>query len=376
MDPGQIVQVFLFGLFGGLTAILAAITGPTYDNIFVPEMSSSALFPPLSGGGSTFVSGGANFSAYLLVHLVDPAIVLVALAVGIAYLVRAVAGRLRTRLEALLPRLVLGVILANFSLPLAGGLLSVAGVAFPVIADFDGGLWQHWINIDGWGALAFSWDNGVLAFVLSIALFSLVMMLVLIIAVRDALIAVLLVLLPIFTLLWSIPTLEPLARRAWFLFGELAFLPCVLVIPLELAVGVPTVALAVGYLTVAASAPTLVSIAGNGLSSLGFPSSGAALSGGAQRGLSFASLGSGALARPIGSAGRGAAGASVAGSIARTIGSAPFPASIPILAADFIGRGAGHLARRLPQAARNLHHQRERFRAFREIPRTCGWKHV
>src|SRR5579871_744108 len=239
-------------MFAALTGVLAAILGPTYDNILVPSLAPAALYPtPFAAG--TFLSAAAAFSTFVL-------------------------GDTVPRPEPFLGRLLLAVLLANFTLPIAAGLLDVAGAAYPVIAGWDGGAWQHWVNLAGWGELSYSWDNGALAFVVTFGLFALVLLLAAVVAVRNALLAVLLVLLPAFTLLWPIPPLAPLARRGWTLFGELAFLPCVMVIPLELAVGAPSVLALLGFLTVALASPALISLAGAQLTAAGFPSAGATLS--------------------------------------------------------------------------------------------------
>jgi hypothetical protein len=341
-----------------LTAILAGVIGPTYDNILVPELTPAALFPslaPSAPASASFLGVAAAFSTYLLGTLVDPLIGVVALAVGFAYLGRSFLGRNGTSVEPLLTRLILAVLLANFSLPLAGALVDLAGGAYPVIAGFDGGAWQHWVNLGGFGEIHFSWDNGVVAFVLSFVLFSLVLLLAAAVALRDALLGVLLVLLPLFTLLWPIPPLAGLARRAWFLFGEAAFLPCVLVIPLELAVGTPSIFLLVGYLTVALAAPTLLSAAGTTLSGAGFPSAGGALVGGVQRGLLSASQATSSFLRPLGQvASLPSSMGKAIGTAGRTIGGAALPAAIPVLAGDLLGRGAHHLlGHLLPAAARS-----------------------
>ncbi|MCI4354032.1 MAG: hypothetical protein L3K06_01540, partial [Thermoplasmata archaeon] len=195
------------------------------------------------------------------------------------------------------------------------------------------------------------------------AMFSIVMLLVAAVALRDAMLAVLLVLLPIFTLLWPIPSLAPLARRAWLMFGELAFLPCVLVVPLELAVGSNNVLLLLGYLTVALSSPSLVSLAGAQLTASGFPSAGGAIANGFQRGLGAASSATGSWVRPMGRLAQGSgAAARLASSAGRTLGSAAFPAALPLVAADFLGRGAAHLVRHVGQNASGML-KRDRFPA-------------
>ncbi|MFY9716932.1 MAG: hypothetical protein WAK40_03230, partial [Thermoplasmata archaeon] len=291
LDLPNIVQTVLFLLFADLTALVAAIIGPTYDNLLVPELALSSLYPSLAGSASNpanFLAVAARFSDYLVANVVDPALALVALAVAVLYLGRTVSLRWHQMFDSLLPRLVLAVVGANFAVPIAGALLGVAGALYPVIAGWDGGAWQHWVNLAGWGELDFSWDNGVLAFVLSLVEFALVFALVLSIGVRDALLAVLLVVLPVFTLVWPFRPLSPLARRAWLLFVELAFLPCVLVIPLELAVHSPSPVMLVAYLGAALASPFLLSLAGTNVAWLGFSSASGTVGSTVQRSLSTA----------------------------------------------------------------------------------------
>jgi hypothetical protein len=341
------IQALMFAVFAGFTAILAAIIGPTYDNLFVPEMAPAALFPPMDPGASgSFLGTATSFSTYLLVHVVDPLVAVVGLAVGLAYLGRSFFGRWAGQIESGVGRLVLAVVVANFTLPIAQALLDLSAATYPVIADFDGGAWQHWVNLAGWGELWFSFDNGAVAFILSFVLFSIVLLLAIVVAVRNALLAVLLVLLPLFTLLWPIPALAPLARRGWLWFGELAFLPCVLVIPLELAVGAPNILLLLGFLTVALSSPMLISVAGTQLSGLGMPSSGGVLTGGIQRGLASASSSARGWIEPMGSVSQiSPVARGMATGAGRTLGGAALPAAIPLLAADAFGRGTAELTR-------------------------------
>lgn len=360
------IQALLFVLFAGLTAILAAIIGPTYDDLLVPSMATAALYPaPFASGG--FLSGAASFSTFLLDDLVDPLVGLVGLAVGLAYLGRSVLGGAVGRPEPFLARLLLAVLLANFTLPIAAGLLDVAGSAYPVIAAWDGGAWQHWVNLAGWGEVSFSWDNGALAFVITFGLFALVLLLAAAVAVRNALLGVLLVLLPAFTLLWPIPPLAPLARRGWTLFGELAFLPCVMVVPLELAVGSPNVLALLGFLTVALASPALISLAGAQLTSVGFPSAGPTISNTMQRGLVVASQSTQSLLRPV--AGESAVGPGVrasAGVAGRALGSAALPGAAPLVASELVGQGAAKLLAHLPMTAAP---KDDRPGPFRGVPR-------
>jgi hypothetical protein len=343
---GGFIQAILFGIFAGLTAILWAITGPTYDGLFVPEMSPASLFPPIAGNDGSFLARASGFAGYLIGHLVDPAVVIVALAIGILYLVRSFLGRDAASLDHLLPRLVVYVVLANITVPVCSAILGLAGSVYPVIAGLDGGAWQNWSNLDAVGGLQFSWDNGALAFVISFVLFSLVLLLAIAVAVRDALLGVLLVILPILTLVGALPALRPIARRAWLMFGEAAFLPCILVVPLELAVGAPSILLLLGYLTIAVGSPSLIASAGSHLTALGFPSAGGALTGGVQRGLSVATLGATSYARTLSSHRTSKAASALTGSLG-VASKVPLPVAAPLAVADLVGRGASHLVRHL-----------------------------
>jgi len=354
VDLPNIVQTILYLLFEDLTAIVSAIIGPTYDNLFVPEMQSGALFPSLysvSGGTPTYLVIAAQFSGFVLSEVVDPAIALVALGIAVLYLARSVVARWAERLDALLPRLVLGVVAANFTVPIANGILGVAGGLYPVISGWDGGSWEHWVNLAGYGQIRYSWDNGALAFVLSFVEFSAVFALLLAIGIRDALLAVLLVLLPIFTLLWPLRPLSPLARRGWLLFAELAFLPCVLVVPLELAVDSPNPVMLVAYLSVAVASPYLLSVAGTHLVSFGLAGASGVVQSGTQRGLSLVPGAGTSYFAPAASGARssGTAGQAFAGT-ARVAGSAAAPAAAPLAVGELLGHGAMHLVRHLNSA--------------------------
>ena len=348
VDLGDLVRTILFLLFGDLTAILTAIIGPTYDNLLVPELQTGTLFPSLlgSGGSATYLATAARFSGFILSNVVDPAVALVALGVAVLYLTRSVVARWADSLDALLPRLVLGVVGANFTVPIAGAILGVAGNLYPIVSGWDGGAWQHWVNLAGWGQVSFSWDNGALAFVLSLVEFGAVFALLLAIGIRDAVLAVLLVLLPIFTLLWPLRPLSPLARRGWLLFGELAFLPCVLVVPLELAVGSPNPVMLVSYLAVAVASPYFLSLAGTHVVSFGFAGASGVVSSNAQRGLSVAPSAATSTLGPIATGARssGSAGRSLAGAT-RAAGSAAAPAAAPLAVGELLGHGAWHLIR-------------------------------
>ncbi|MCI4347446.1 MAG: hypothetical protein L3J97_02360 [Thermoplasmata archaeon] len=355
IDWNVVIQAILFALFTAGTGILNVVLQPTYDNLVVPELSSTSLFPSIAhpGASAGFLSTAVQFSEFLLANLVDPAIALVLVALGGLYLFRSFSARMGSGLEPLLPRLVIALVGANFTLPLAASALDLAGSTFRLISSFDGGLWRHWTNLVPAGGIVFSWDNGVLAFVVTFALFALVMALAALVALRDALIAVLLVLLPLLTFLWALPPLASLARRGWTLLVELAFLPSVILIPLELAVGAPTVLLVLGYLAIAVGSPYLISISRAQLGGMGFPSAGGALTGGLQRGLAVAALsaqGSANTMAPGGSAtGRAAqVGAAVRG-VASHLGKGPLPAGVALSAGHLMTQGSRQLLQHIRQ---------------------------
>ncbi|HTT34787.1 MAG TPA: hypothetical protein VMH78_02825 [Thermoplasmata archaeon] len=350
MDPTVLLQALLFAMFSTLTALLAAVIGPTYDHLLVPELATGSLYPSLPpfGPASGFLAEAARLSDLVVVGLVDPAIVVVGAGVALLYLARSTFGPRAVQFEAALPKLVVSIVLANLAVPVAGGILSIAGATYATVQGLDGVAWQQWVDLAGVGGVGFSWDNGVLAFVVSFALFSVVLLLAAAVALRDALLAVLLVLLPAFTLLYPIPTFAPIARRAWLWLVEAAFLPCVIVVPLKLAVGAPSVLLLLGFLTIALGAPSLVSLAGSHLTGVGYPSAHSALVGGIQRGLAAGSSATGGLLRSgarIG--GAGSTAARVAGRLGEVGGRAGFPATIPLVGAEIVGRGAVHLVRHL-----------------------------
>jgi len=348
VNLGNLVQTLLFLLFADVTSILTAVIGPTYDNLLVPELQPGSLFPPLLGpsnGNANFLFFGANFSRFVLANVVDPAVALVALGVAVLFLLRSAVARWASSLDDLLPRLILGVIAANFTVPIAGAILAVAGGLYPVMSGWDGGEWQHWANLAGWGQVSFSWDNGAVAFVLSLAEFAAVFALLLAVGIRDALLAVLLVLLPIFTLLWPLRPLSPLARRAWFLFAELAFLPCVLVVPLELAVGSPNPVMLVGYLAVGVASPYLLSLAGTQLVAFGLAGASGVVHSNAQRGLQMAPSTAASSFVPIANGLRstGSGGVAVAATM-RTTGSSAAPVAAPLAVREIVGQAGRHLA--------------------------------
>lgn len=346
VDLGNLIQTLLYLLFSGVTSIVAAVIGPTYDNLLVPELQPSALFPPIFGPGSgngNYLATAAHFSAYVLSDVVDPAVALVALGVAILYLSRSVVSRWADTFDGLLPRLILGVVGANFTVPIAAAILGVSGGLYPVMSGWDGGAWEHWTNLAGWGEVSFSWDNGAVAFVLSLVEFAAVFALLLAIGIRDAVLSVLIVLLPIFTLLWPLRPLAPLARRGWLLFGELAFLPCVLVIPLELAVGSPNPVMLVSYLSAAVASPYFLSLAGTHLVSFGSAGASGVVQSNTQRGLQAAPAAAASTAGPVAaSRGTGSAGMAFTG-VTRAAGSASVPMAAPLAVGELVGHGARHL---------------------------------
>ncbi len=354
VDVGDLVRAILFALFADLTGLVAAVIGPTYDGLLVPLLAPGALFPPvLTGGGpSDYAATAARFSSYLIGNLVDPLVALLALGVALLYLARATVARWASTFDALLPRLVLAIVAANFTVPIAAAVLELAGTIYPVFAGWDGGAWQHWANLAGWGEIQFSWDNGALAFILSLAEFVAVFGLLLAVGVRDAMVAVLIVVLPVLTLLWPFRPLSTIPRRAWMLFLELAFLPCVLVVPLELAVGSSSPVILVGFLGAALSSPFLLSATGSHLGALGFPSAGGVTGVGAQRGVGAAPSAATRGLVPVSAGARsaGTAGGAASGAM-RAAGTAYAPLAVPLALREVLGHAGTGIARHVRRSA-------------------------
>ncbi len=354
VDLPTLVRTILFLLFVDITALVAAVIGPTYDNLLVPALAAHALYPAVlatAPGSSDYLGQAASFASYLIDGVVDPLVALLALGIAVLYFGRASFRRWALTFDDLLPRLVLAVVVANFTVPIAAGVVGLAGGLYPVVAGWDGGAWHHWENLAGPGEVAFSWDNGVLAFVLSLVQFALVFALVLAVGLRDAVLAVLLVVLPLLTLLWPFQPLSALPRRAWLLFAELAFLPCVLVVPLELAVDSPSPVLLIGYLSAALASPFLVSTAGAHLVALGFPSGGTVTQGAAGRGLAAApGAATGAFA-PAAAVAKNAPAAAANGALRAAAGAAG-PLAVPAALHTLLGHGALSVARHIGAAHR------------------------
>jgi len=160
------------------------------------------------------------------------------------------------------------------------------------------------------------------------------------------------VILPLLTLLWPFRPLASAARRAWLLFGELAFVPCVLVVPLELAVASPDPVLLVGYLSAALASPFLISVAGAHLVAIGFPSTGTTVQGGAARGLAATPAVATASFAPAASAVResGAVGRAAAGTL-RSAAAGSGPLAVPAALHELLGHGALSVARHVGRRA-------------------------
>jgi hypothetical protein len=356
MGLGVIIKALLFSLFGLLSAAVSMVVEPTYDRIFVPEMAPGTLFASWSAPG--LFAQAQTFSAYLLVNLVDPLAVLVIVGVGLLYLLRAVFPSLARRWPDLAPRLVLGVLLANLAVPIADLIFTFGSAVYPIFYTYGGGAWQSYYNIVGPAGLDIAWDNGLLALIGELALLVLTLLLAYLVALRDVLVAVLVVLLPLFTLLWPWPFASSLARRAWRLFVEMVFLPCFLVVPLALAVGSQSVVMVLAFFGVALGMPALLASAGSGLAgALGAPAPSGFIAGGlsqaprapTEAGGSWLQHGTRSF-RATRSAGAGR------GPGTTTALTAPWPSATlgPASAVVWgVGEGVGALARHLGGAARS-----------------------
>src|SRR5579875_3547477 len=186
MDIGVVVQAVIFALLGTLTAIASTTVSFVYDDLFVPTMSPGQLYPPYVGPGapSSVFSHGADMSQFLLVNLVDPIATLVIFGIGVLYLLRSALPAMGRAWTDLGPRLLFGILLANCVLPLTSALWDLSAAVYPLVSNYDHGAWSHYTNLVGPGAISFAWDNGLVTFLVTLTLFTLIFLLVLIVAVR------------------------------------------------------------------------------------------------------------------------------------------------------------------------------------------------
>ena len=226
----------------------------------VTEMHPDNLYPPLLRNGmpiSEVVLGhGAKSLLYgaiwiqqhvVLRYIVNGLFLFFVLLVGIAYLYYDLFEQyLNTRLKTLLPRIVFGIILAYSSIWIIEALMVLGKATYVLFwnlpAPFNN--WQNpafitsispHVRVPGdFMGLLNAIANGYLGFIWVFVIVMEVLSTLILIAVRDFLLALLLVVLPIASLLLIHPWTQRIGSRLWWLAVDLVFLPIIMIIPLAL----------------------------------------------------------------------------------------------------------------------------------------------
>jgi len=262
----------IFAAFNGLAWLAAQ---QTYNNLLVPEMSSSFLYPTIIKGNQTgFFMYAYYFSSYILFSIVDPLLVIVLLGIGFLYLSKVFFSQNSERFKDLIPKFILAVILSNFTNYISSIILEFGYSLYSTIYTFDGSKWTNFQNI--FPIYSTPWtNNALLEFILKVIVLFTILAIAIIIGIRTGLLGVLIVLLPIASVLLIFPQTKSLGKKIWIVFIDMAVLPFFVLIPLILAVNVNNInttgfILATGLLFISAGMPYFISEYGNSVFHMGF----------------------------------------------------------------------------------------------------------
>ena len=283
---------------------------------FVTNMKPDALYPSLlnskgfpiskielNNGFKSILYGSIWLQQNIVMrYIVNVLFLLLLLFVGIAYLYFDLFERfLNTRLKEFIPRIVFGLILAYGGIYVLEALMYfakggyvlfydlphpfnawqdpdfLAGIGLPQLTPKGSGMWSSLM-----GSLASNYIRFIWVFIAG----SEAIILLVLVAVRDMLFGVVLVLLPIASLLLIHPWTERIGSRLWWLSIDLLFLPVVMIIPLALMGLVHnSVSFTIAGLTVTIGTLYLISREPMVLSGAGFTRGGEVLRGGVQGGM-------------------------------------------------------------------------------------------
>ena len=227
---------------------------------FVTEMHPDQLFPNLLKNGypnAEVVTGdGAKSLFYgaiwlqehiVLRYIVGGLFVFFLFLIGISYLYFDLFEQyLNTKLKTFLPRIVFAIILAVSSVWILQGLMYMSEGAYVLFwnlpspfSDWKNSDFLAFIGLPQFHANGFWGTLNILAhlYFAFIWIFIVVMeavSLLILVAVRDYLFAILIVILPIASFLLVHPWTQKIGSRLWWLAVDLIFLPVVMIIPLSL----------------------------------------------------------------------------------------------------------------------------------------------
>ncbi len=316
-EDALILIFFAIGAFFLILAmnhyvVVAAWTG------FIELMKPDKLYPSLlkNGAPNQDITIGNGFSSLLggaiwiqqniiLRKFVNALFVIILLLVGIAYLYHDLFEQyLHTRMREFLPRIVFGLILAFSNIYILEMLMVLAKGAYVTLYNAPLGEFQLWQNanflefinlpqVHAHGILGYldAISRAYLSFIWVFIGAMEALALLILVAVRDFMFAVLLVLLPIASLLIIHPWTQRIGSRLWWLIIDLTFLPIVMIIPLMLMGLVHnSIAFTIAGLTITIGALYLIAQEPFVLSGAGFTRGGAVLTAGLQGGALGGSL--------------------------------------------------------------------------------------
>ncbi len=317
-EEGQFgVATILFAI-AAFILVIAINRGLVYYSWlgFVTNMKPDALYPSLlnskgfpiseivqNDGFRSILYGSIWLQQNIVMrYIVNVLFLLLLLFVGIAYLYFDLFERfLNTRLKEFIPRIVFGLILAYGGIYILEALMYFAkggyvlfydlpypfkawqdpgfleGIGLPQLSSPEGGMWGNLLS-----GLASHYIWFIWVFIAG----SEAIILLVLVAVRDMLFGVVLVLLPIASLLLIHPWTERIGSRLWWLSIDLLFLPIVMIIPLSLMGLVHnSVSFTIAGLTITIGTLYLISREPMVLSGAGFTRGGEVLRGGVQGGM-------------------------------------------------------------------------------------------
>lgn len=274
----------------------------------VTEMQPSHLYPPLLDNGYPWAEIEVGHGGRSLLHgaiwiqqnivmryFVNTLFIIILLLVGVAYLYHDLFEQfLNTRLRTFLPRIVFGLILAYTNIYIIEALMTLAKGGYVLLYNAPGPFksWQRpdfleWIIPEyahagtWWGGVLDWLAKGYLGFIWVFVVQLEVLSILLMVTIRDFLLAVILVLLPIASLLLIHPWTQRIGSRLWWLAIDLVFLPIVMIIPLMLLGLVRnSVSFTIAGLTIVIGSLYLIALEPFVLTGAGFSRAGTVLAGG------------------------------------------------------------------------------------------------
>ncbi len=252
VEAAILIAAFIVSLIIVLT-VNRAIAGLGWKG-FITYMQPNYLYPSFSGGFSSNTGKNVLLAAIYLQqnivmrYFVNALFFLILLFTGLAYIYSDLFEQYFGKLKTLLPRIIFGLILAYSSLYIVEGLMVIAKAGYIIFYDTPGfTAWRHEDYLfrvcpeirlfspnSGFASLnqlvSIYWQY-LWVFIIMVEALSLLVF----VAFRMVLLAMLIVLLPIASILLIHPWTQNIGSRLWWLAIDLIFLPIVMIIPLMLS---------------------------------------------------------------------------------------------------------------------------------------------